>query len=205
MKFKLINPIISGEFVDTFEAENPKDAAKKFWEELTIKQKIITNNVPQFAFSLESNEEENNEDNKKLFHFVVKETPSDDGKFTDYTIEEVELKDDKKLDEFKKEVERVKKSLAKRVTQAQKGGRRKRYDKDEDNESPKKLNDDGDDDDDDEYDDLFRRIKLRNMLRPFSFVWYAPTIYTPMCKTCTLSIPTFTYPVYPYFNIWIPH
>jgi hypothetical protein len=105
-KYQLVNPVITGKFQDTYEASKSIDAAKQFWNELTGNN-YITNNVPQFMFTLEKTSDHS------LHHFMVKEkATSSESKFADYSIEEVPLTlTPAQVKEFKTEVAKVQKKM----------------------------------------------------------------------------------------------
>lgn len=65
--YKLINPAIIGDMNTSYSAKTPLDAAQKAWKTMS---QHITNNVPQFGFSLIDNSSD------KLHHFVVSESVS---------------------------------------------------------------------------------------------------------------------------------
>lgn len=185
-KFRLVNPVIIGNFQNSYESSTAMDAAKNFWEELTGKN-YITNNVPQFLFTLE------NESGKSLHHYMVKEKIAAEGsKFADYSIEEVSVKLTKaQQKEFLDEVAKVKSRMGNEKGQS--GGKsrkqgRKRYDDDDSSSSS------------DDDDDILDYIRMRRFDQPISYWWYAPTVY----NVKTLFTPTFVSPLYPYVQMWFP-
>jgi len=113
--YKLINPTIIGKFKTSYQGKTAIEAGNKFWVNLTSKEKLITNNVPRFVFTMKDNKD-------NLYNFLIKE--SIDGK---YKIKELDLniEEDRKnklLEESKK-------------IKIQKGGRRHRHHDDSSSDS----------------------------------------------------------------------
>ncbi len=195
-KFKLINPVITGKFSDTFETATSDDAAKQFWESLTHDGKYLSNNVPRFLFTLQDTS------NEELHHYMVKEKP--EGSYADYTIKKVTatLTDERKT-QFLSAVKKAQDDSEKMKHEEQNGGNqtiksnltgsgkhhKKRY-KDDSSSS---------DDSDDDIDDMFKYIRLKNAIRPMSYWWYDPTLYK-----IHPFIPTFVAPIAPYVQLWTP-
>lgn len=184
-KYQLINPVITGKFQNVYEASESIDAAKQFWNELTGNN-YITNNVPQFMFTLEKISDHS------LHHFMVKEkATSSESKFADYSIEEVKLDlSASQIKEFRSEVSKVQKRMTKEK-ESQSGGKksRKRYD-----DSSSSSSSSGDED------DLIDYIRMKRFNQPIVHWWYTPTLY----KVPTLFTPTFVAPLYPYVELWVP-
>jgi len=182
-QFKVVNPVIIGNFKDTYDAGVGIDAAKQFWSELTTDNKYITNNVPQFAFTLQHG------GNKSLHHFIVKEKAlSDNSKFADFSINEITVdlsKDQTK--NFLNEVQKIKLQMSNQA-----GGKkhRKRYNEDDSSSSSSSSDED----------DVLDYIRLRKFNQPITYWWYTPTMY----KLDTIFTPTFTTPLVPYVQLYIP-
>lgn len=183
-KFKLVNPVIIGSFKSTYESSNALDAAKQFWNELT-ENNYITNNVPQFLFTLEDVKD------KSLHHCVVKESAAGNSKFTDFNIEKVnvDLSSQQKTD-FLSEVNKVTKQVNNKVNKQTGGKSRKRYKDDSSSSS----------DDSDDEDDYLRSIRLKRLKQPIVYWWYSPNIY----GVRTIFTPTFVSPLHPYVQLWVP-
>jgi len=180
-KFKLVNPVIIGTFVDTYEAGSSDEAAKKFWDSLTVDNKYISGNVPKFLFTLMDTSD------NELYHYMVKEKP--EGSHADYSISKVDVSmtpKDKK--EFLATIDKVKEDSSKMMNQS--GGKRRRYEED----------DDSDDSSDSDIDDLFKYVRLRNSFKPISYWWYTPALY----NIDTVFTPNFVAPISPYVQLWIP-
>lgn len=86
MKYKLVNPFISGNFNDTFEGANSLEAANAAYSSLS---QFFNNNVPKFYFSLEGNNE--------LTHYQVQETKQGDRAEFSITEYKVDAKYNAKL------------------------------------------------------------------------------------------------------------
>jgi len=166
--YKLINPCIEGNLETTFSGKNPADAALGAW---TTVSKYITNNVPQFAFTLE------NTKNSKLHHFSVTESLVG-GSSAEFNIDE--------LHNVKPNVE---KELKKRVEQFKNSGMRggKKHKDDDDSSSTSSS-------------EIFSALKLyknRNKVYPITYWWYDPLAY----NFNNFYIPTFVAPMTPYVEV----
>lgn len=182
-KFKLVNPVITGTFSNTYEAETPEEAAKKFWEALTSDNKNITGNVPQFMFTMQGGASD------ELYHFKIHEKPS--GSTVEYHLERIYPKiTDTEMKEFLLAAETAENSAKTMVKQS---GGKKRYETNDDDSSDSSSS--GDD-----VDDLFKYIRMRSVTRPIVYWWYAPTLY----KINTVFTPNFVAPISPYVQLWVP-
>lgn len=180
-KFKLVNPVIIGTFVDTYETNNADEAAKKFWDTLTTDNKYVTGNIPKFLFTLMD------VSNKELFHYMVREKP--EGTHADYSITKVNVEmTSQQKKEFFNEIEKVRSDSDKMMKKEQEGGKRRRYEEDDSDSS------------DSDVDDLFRYVRLRNAIKPISYWWYTPALY----HVDTVFTPNFVAPISPYVQLWIP-
>jgi hypothetical protein len=178
--FKLVNPVIIGTFVDTYDTSNADQAAKKFWDTLTTDNKYVTGNIPKFLFTLMDTS------SKDLFHYMVREKP--EGKNADYSITKVNVEmTSQQKKEFFNEIEKIKNDSDKMLKTEQAGGKRRRY---EDDSSSSES----------DVDDLFRYIKLRNVVKPISYWWYTPALY----NIDTIFTPNFVAPISPYVQLWMP-
>lgn len=177
-KYTLVNPRILGDYNSVFSASAPEKAAEDAWLSIS---KHITNNLPQFALSIED------QSTKKLHHYVIKESTGG-GKIADYTIEKLDINvTPKQLSDFK--------SAHKKVGSSNKhvGGHRrtsrKRYDESSSSSSSS-----------DDEDDIYKKVKLfnkKNMAQPIAYWWYYPSLY----NMNSLYIPTFNVPLTPYVEI----
>jgi len=184
VNYELVNPVVSGSFPSTYQTSNPMEAAKKFWETLTVDNGYISGNVPQFLFTLMDTSD------KKLYHFKVQEKPNGNG--AKYSIDEVnvDMSAEQKRNFFS-EISKMKRDVVKNMKQH--GGKRRR-DKDpldDDSSSSSSSSDD--------VDSLFRNIRLKQN-RPIVYWWYYPTVY----KIDKIFTPTFITPIVPYVQLWVP-
>lgn len=148
--YKLVNPFIRGNLVNSFTAKTPIEAASQAWNKLS---QYITNNVPKFPFTLQKQD-------GTLNHFIVKESLVG-GNSAKYKISQLDL--DLKQSEannFKNKINKMK------------GGLLLIPEDDDD--------DDDDDDIDDDLDDIFSAVKSKKfnyLKQPITYWWYDPLIY----------------------------
>jgi len=176
VNFRLINPFIEGEMKILYSGKSPISVANNVWEKVS---EYITNDVPQFAFTLE------NVNDNSLYHFLVEEKITNNK--VDYKITEMDIKNtDAEISAFRNKLDSLKK---------QHGGKRYR-----------KTNDDDDSDSDsDDYDSKmshlkadYEKLKMKtNPLQPISYWWYNPMLY----NLDNIYIPTFVYPLMPYVEL----
>jgi len=183
-KYEVINPLIVGSFQTKYDASNAIEAGEKFWKSLTQNNKnLITNNVPQFMFTLKA-------DDGALSHFVVKEHyPDPDNKNVDFTIEELTVKiPEKKVSRFNKKLSKERSKTNKLMEQSG-GAHKKRYEKKKDDDSSSSSDNDA---------FLSKYIYFKNVNSPILYWWYYPAIYTDIKH---VFIPNFNYAVTPYISI----
>lgn len=188
-KFELINPILAGNIKTTFDESKPDKAAQAFWETLTSDKKLIVNELHRFMFTLKGG------NNNELHHYEVRETRT--GGNVEYRITNITKDVDQKnqsgeIDEFLKEVERVKSQLNGIKGGGDKKKKSKRY-KDMDDDSSSSSSSD-----DDEFD--YERLRMRGYNTPISYWWYSPLIY----RVKKIFTPVFTQPIAPYVQLWLP-
>lgn len=208
-KFKLINPLIIGSLDCKYDVSTANEAANKFWNQLTIDHNYVTNNVPQFFFTLME------ENNRNLHHFVVKEKPVSNGaKYVDYEINEVNVKlDGDEKSNFIDRIHEMELEITRQEKQ-QTGGkhRKKRY---LDDDSSSSSSSDG-------YyrSDYLSALRLKNLTNyPISYFLYNPAVYcadintkietkvienpsSTIVSSTTTFVPTFVTPMVPYFQLW---
>lgn len=182
--YDLINPVLgSSDIPSSYNGDHASAAAQKVWETLS-NSKLIMNNLPIFAFTLK-------DDSGKLYHFVVKEKPSD--KIAEYTIEDISDRVNKEMTpEVKKEFLKASHGIQKRLTKGQMGGRKSRY-RDE-------FDTDSDDNDLEDVDDYLRYIRQKQYQTPLYYWWYYPSVY----RIRNVFTPIFTPSVTPYVHLWVP-
>lgn len=173
--YKLLNPYIEGKMTTSFAGNSPKVAAKKIWNAIS---KYITNNVPQFPFTME------NTDTGKLHHFLVKESLIG-GNQAKFNISELTLNmKPTEESEFKKRVDTFKNSKMR-------GGKKHRKHEDDDDDSSSSSS---------STTEIFSALKLynkHNTIYPITYWWYDPLIY----KLDSVYIPTFVAPIVPYIEV----
>jgi sulfite reductase alpha subunit-like flavoprotein len=181
-KYQLVNPVIIGTFANTYDAKNPDEAAKNFWEKLTSDNKYVTGNIPKFLFTLK------NDESSELYHYMVKEKL--EGHHADYVITKVnvDISANQQRDFLKKSSE-VKETAEQLMTG---GAKRSRYKDDIDDDS---------DSSDQDLDDLFKYVRLKKAVKPIVYWWYTPSLY----KIDNIFTPSFVAPISPYVQLWIPN
>jgi hypothetical protein len=177
-KYKLVNPIIGGKFNSSFSGHSEIDAAESAWASISSRTE---SNVPRFAFTLE------NEENKKLHHFIVKELMSEAGKndTVNYSLHEMNLKlTDKQLDTFRAHVEQCQSKINQSGGAEEKKRRRNyRYDDSSSSSSDSSSSSSSSSDSDETLSTVLRTLKVRNakknmlQVEPISYYWYTPIIY----------------------------
>lgn len=112
--YQLINPIIEGTFKDVYDSNEPIEAARDMWKNLT---EHIVDHVPRFVFSMRDIS------SNDIYHFDVTEN-KEAGTFV---INKVDIDIDKKLfTSFEKKIDDYGKSREQHG--GSHGGARKRYD-----------------------------------------------------------------------------
>ena len=79
--FKLVNPLIIGQFNTEYRSENGLDAISQFWNDLSTH---LTNNLPNLYVTLK-------DDQNNLSHYKIQEKLSGGSKMTDFSISEFKL------------------------------------------------------------------------------------------------------------------
>ena len=183
--FKLVNPLIVGNFNTEFTAESGLDAVSQFWNDFSSH---ITSNLPHIYVTLQENGTNN------LSHYKISEKTDTKSKNAEFSISEynVELSNSQqkkllnKVNEFER---KVNKQINRQVGgEPEKKPERKRYNK---------SSSSSDSDSDDEY---FNFRKYRRLTQPISFFYYTPVIY----EVDSVFIPTFNVPLTPYVKLYMP-
>jgi hypothetical protein len=191
VKYELVNPCILGQFVSTYEAGTPLDAATQFWNDLTPH---ITNNVPELFITLQT-------ENGSLNHFRIREKISSGSKMANYTIKEVSLDlNAKEKKEFLNQVNKVKTNKMRQINE-QTGGddnktKRDRYKSKKSSSSESSSESDSDSDNE----DYFNFTRYKRLSHPIVYWHYTPSIYSIK----NFFTPTFNIPLVPYIHIWNP-
>lgn len=173
--YKLINPYIEGELSTVFSGKNQLDAALGAW---TAVSKYVTNNVPQFAFTLE------NTKNGKLHHFSINELLVG-GNSAEFNIEELHKITPSVEKELKKRINNFKNS-------DMRGGKKHKKHKHDDDEE--------DDSSSSSSSEVFSALKIfknRNKVYPITYWWYDPFAY----NFNNFYMPTFVAPLNPVVEI----
>ncbi|ATZ80512.1 hypothetical protein BMW23_0460 [Bodo saltans virus] len=190
VKYEIVNPVMGGTIKTVYEASSAEEAAKQFWETLTVTEKVFMDNLPIFAFTIKGGDKED--------FFVVKEKPKGDDKEknVDYTIENItEHVIKNTTPEERKEFDAESQKMQRQVKNIQKGGAidepRKRY-KDSSSSSSNDL---------DDVDDYLRYIRKKQYANnPLWYWWYNPSIY----RIRNIFTPVFRNVYSPYTHIWVP-
>lgn len=191
--YQLVNPYIDGKFNTVFSGNTPQDAAIKAWDSVS---QYITNNVPKFAFTIERLND------KKLYHYVVKENVKKNTRLVDYAISELNLNlTDTQIQNFRKQSEKMrhgKNNNENDDADDQEGGhyckRHKRHN------CRHAVGDEDDDSSSSSDSDIYRQVqamKYRQMPQPVVYWWYTPGLY----NFESLYIPTFVVPLTPYIEL----
>jgi hypothetical protein len=190
-KYLLVNPIIGGNLQTDIKADTPLIAADLLWVKIS---NYITNNVPNLYFSIQDMK------TNKLYHFSLKETSASDDKLSNLIIKEINV--DLSSDNEKKfllKSENIKNTL--QSQNRQNGGRRKhRHRHRDDSSSSDSLSDSSSDSSSDDESLLkYIKMKKKTQKQAINYWWYNPTLY----NVDTTFIPTFTYPLTPYVQLWV--
>jgi len=157
MKYTLVNPLLKGDINTEFAGGSHLEAGEQAYQSIS---QYFNNHIPKFYFSLEN-------ENKKLYHFYVKETRN--GQNADYTIEEYKVSD-KYENELKKEIKNFEKA-------EQKGGK---------HSSSSSSSSDW-------LEDSSSTGKREYKTEPIVYWWYYPAVY----RLRKLYVPTFVQSVTP--------
>ena len=182
--FKLVNPLILGQFNTEYKAESGIDAIGQFWGDLSTH---VTNNMPALYVTLK-------DESNQLTHYNISEKLKDGSKITDYTISEVDTKmTAKESKKFLKKVEKYEKQTNAKIQRQSGGVKNPERKRDEDSSSSSSSSDS-------DSDDYYNFTKYRRLTQPISMWYYTPSIY----RVGSVFVPTFTVPIVPYVKIWIP-
>jgi len=185
--FKLVNPLIIGQFNTEYKADSGLDAVSQFWNDLGSH---VTNNVPNIYVTLKDN-------SNNLSHYKISEKLKGGSKITDFTISEFNLN----LSDISKTkfLDKINSFEQKTVAQIEKqtGGvikRKPSRNRHKDSSSSSSSSDLSDDE------DYYNFSKYRKMNQPISMWYYTPTLY----NVNSVFIPTFNSPIVPYVKLWLP-
>jgi hypothetical protein len=200
--YKLVNPLIIGEFKTTYNSDNGMQAIEYFWKDLT---NYITNNVPQIIVTLM-------DESNVLYHYKISEKFQNSKNMVDYNISEynIDLTEKQKKD-F---IDNLHKYEEKTKSIVQKGGsvntenkeKNKRYNKykksanksSESESESDKSSDTSDSSDFDLSESYYNFTKYKNYLQPIKIWYYTPTLY----NLNNIFIPTFKPKIIPYIELY---
>jgi hypothetical protein len=174
--YLMVNPHIEGDFKKKIKAKNSKEAAQKFYKELSGH---FSNAVPTFHFTIQKG----GSGSGNHYHFEVTENRKDQK--VDFNIRKIDLKDELKvLDKFKNR-------RSKWLKEFQAGGKKK--------SSKKSKKDDSSDSSDSSSDEAFIKRAKKNSIynQPLYYWWYDPYLYS----LDTVYVPTFYSYVTPYIQL----
>ena len=181
VKYKLINPTITGTLNTTVNEKNENIAAKKLWTNLA---ENIVGNIPHLLFTIK------NESSDQIHHYSIKEK-IDSNKNADILIEKINVKITPS--QKKKFLQQIK-IVEEQQIGGKKSDKRKRY---KDDSSSSSSNSDSD-----EMDNYINFMKYKKRTPIFRY-WYTPTIYTNN-NSLTIFNPVFKSPLSPYVELYIP-
>jgi hypothetical protein len=192
--FKLINPLIIGQFNTEYKAEKGLEAISQFWNDLSTH---LTNNVPNLYVTLKDGQ-------NNLSHYKIEEKLSGGSKITDFNISEFKLNLSQKAQEkFIKKVEGFEKKTNNNIAK-QLGGAKAKQSRENKETKAKRYKDSSsssssscDSSDDEDY---YNFSKYKRLTQPISMWYYAPTLY----NVDSVFVPTFVNPIVPYVKLWLP-
>jgi hypothetical protein len=192
--FKLVNPLIIGQFNTEYKAENGLEAISQFWNDLSTH---LTNNLPSLYVTLKDGQ-------NNLSHYKIEEKLSGGSKITDFNISEFKLNLSQKAQQnFIEKVARFEQKTNNMIAKQLGGAKSKAHQSREHKESKDKRYKDSssssssDDSDDEDY---YNFSKYKRLTQPISMWYYAPTLY----GVNSLFVPTFVNPIVPYVKLWLP-
>lgn len=181
--FKLVNPLILGQFNTEYKAESGIDAIGQFWKDLSTH---ITNNIPALYVTLK-------DENDKLIHYKISEKIKEGLKIADYTISEVDITmTDEENKEFLKNIEENERKLNDKINKQVGGVKKPNRSRQNDSSSTSSV--------DSDEEDYYNFTRYKRLTQPISMWYYTPSIY----RVGSVFVPTFNVPVVPYVKIWIP-
>lgn len=183
--FKLVNPLIIGQFNTEYTADNGIQAVYDFWTDLGSH---ITNNLPHTYVTLK-------DDNNNLSHYKISEKINDGSKTADFTISEFNLNlSDKQKNKFLKKVSTFESKTTKTL-EKQTGGvvkRKQSRSRKDDSSSSSSDSSSGD--------DYYNFSKYKKLSQPIAMWYYTPNLY----GVRSVFLPTFNVPIVPYVKLWVP-
>jgi hypothetical protein len=185
--YELVNPYIVGGMKKTFNSADSNQAANEAWDNLS---KYVTNNVPKFAFTIRKVSD------GKLFHYLVKEKLTKN-KAVDFSIKELKLNLTPAEEiAFTNHIQKVEDSASGKMV----GGKKHKHKKDDSSDSDSNSDSDNSSSSDEIYDKI---RNFRNKNQPLSYLWYSPLVYNKDGNVTSVYIPSFTYPIVPYIELYL--
>ncbi len=189
--FKLVNPLIIGQFNTEYRAENGLEAISQFWNDLSTH---LTNNVPNLYVTLK--DEQNN-----LSHYKIEEKLSGGSKMTDFNISEFKLNLSQKAQKkFVEKVESFEQKTNNKIARQLGGAKAKAKQSRESKDKRYKDSSSSSSSDSSDDDDYYNFSKYKRLTQPISMWYYAPTLY----GVNSVFVPTFVNPIVPYVKLWLP-
>ncbi len=185
--FKLVNPLIIGQFNTEYRSENGLDAISQFWNDLSTH---LTNNLPNLYVTLK-------DDQNNLSHYKIQEKLSGGSKITNFSISEFKLNLSQQAQQrFIKKVEKFEQKTNNNISR-QIGGKAKQSREKKHNRHNASSSSSSDESEDDDY---YNFSKYKRLTQPISMWYYAPTLY----NVDSVFVPTFVNPIVPYVKLWLP-
>jgi hypothetical protein len=185
--FKLVNPLIIGQFNTEYKADNGLQAISQFWNDLSTH---LTNNVPHLYVTLKDGQ-------NNLSHYKIEEKLSGGSKMTDFNISEFKLNLSQKAREnFIEKVEGFEKKTNNNIAK-QLGGAKAKQSRESKDKRYKESSSSSDSSDEEDY---YNFSKYKRLTQPISMWYYAPTLY----GVNSVFVPTFVNPIVPYVKLWLP-
>jgi hypothetical protein len=193
--FKLINPLIIGQFNTEYKAENGLDAISQFWNDLSTH---LTNNLPNLYVTLKDGQ-------NNLSHYKIEEKLSGGSKLSEFNISEFKLNlSQQSQKKFIEKVEGFEQKTNNKIAKQLGGAKAKQSRESKDskdkrykNSSSSSSSSSSDLSDEEDY---YNFSKYKRLTQPISMWYYAPTLY----GVNSVFVPTFVTPIVPYVKLWLP-
>jgi hypothetical protein len=183
--FKLVNPLIIGQFNTEYTADNGLQAVSQFWNDLGSH---ITNNLPHTYVTLKDN-------NNNLSHYKISEKFNGGSKTADFTISEFNLNlSEKQKNKFLKKVSTFESKTTKTLEKQTGGVVKRKQSRTRKDDSSSSSSDSSSDD------DYYNFSKYKRLSQPIAMWYYTPNLY----GVRSVFLPTFNVPIVPYVKLWVP-
>ncbi len=189
--FKLVNPLIIGQFNTEYKAENGLEAISQFWNDLSTH---LTNNVPNLYVTLKDSQ-------NNLSHYKIEEKLSGGSKLTDFNISEFKLNLSQKAQQkFIEKVESFENKTNNKIARQLGGAKAKAKQSRDSKDKRYKDSSSSSSSDSSDDEDYYNFSKYKRLTQPISMWYYAPTLY----GVNSVFVPTFVNPIVPYVKLWLP-